>query len=78
MITIDRWIDINSEEYEKLPDPKGGRLLIKIGLRSKAMMTDKHGRIYSNPTDPNKEKIPLNDTYKGQTVGFFIPARAAN
>ena len=77
-IKIDRWIDITSDEYQKLPDPKGGLLLIKMGLRSKALMTDKDGRIFSNPINPDGEKIPLNDNYKGQVVGFRDPAKAAN
>ena len=78
MINIDRWIDIASPEYDLLPCAKSGKLLIKMGLRSNAMMTDKNGRIFSNPIDPKAEKVPLNDTYEGETIGFCIPARAAN
>jgi hypothetical protein len=78
MITIDRWIDINSPEYDLTPEAKSGRRLIERGLACAALITDKDGRIFCNPIDPNAEKIPLNDTYKGQTIGFRIPARASN
>lgn len=78
MITIDRWVDIDSDEYEKLPNPKGCKRLIERGLACGAMIVDKEGRIFCDTFDPKVGKIPLNDTYKGQTIGFRIPSRAAN
>jgi len=74
MIKVERWIDINSEEYKRCSDPKGGRRLIERGLACKALMVDSEGRIYTN----GEEKIPLNDTLDGKLVGFRYPARASN
>lgn len=77
MIQIERWVDIDSSDYNMLSDPKGGKRLIERGLACKALRADKDGRIYTNPLD-GSVGIPLNDTLNGQTIGFRYPSKAAN
>jgi len=77
VITIDRWIDLDSEEWNKLPDPKGGKRFIERALACNALIADSNGRLFSNPMDGSKG-IPLNDNLDGKVVGIRYPAKASN
>lgn len=77
MITVERWIDLDGPEWNKLPDPKGGKRFIERALACKALIADSDGRLFSNPMDGSKG-IPLNDNLDGKVVGIRYPKFAAN
>ena len=77
-IKIDRWIDIDSEEWRDLDDDPGlTKKFLKIGFKEPAFFfTDTHGRVWGKGENGFYYPYHFN---RGKTlIGYRIPTKAAN
>ena len=70
---IERWIDMDSEEYKLTEEPKSGTLLINRGMKCGAITADKNGHLVCG-----NEKMPLWTKINGMAVGISCKRLAAN
>lgn len=74
MIKIDRWLDIESEEFKKLDDASSIRQFMLRGLKCEAIKPDNNGNLYTNDNLRN----PLHDKIDGELIGYKWSAKASN
>lgn len=77
-IKIDRWVDIDSEEWRDLDDDPGlTKRLIKIGFQKpEYFFTDSLGRIWGRGEDGFF--YPFHFSSYGKNIGYRLPKKAAN
>lgn len=77
-IRIDRWIDIDSEEWHELDDNPGfTKKCLKLGFQEPAFLfSDLLGRIWGKGVDGYY--YPFYFESYGQNIGYRLSKRAAN
>lgn len=77
-IKIDRWIDIDSEEWRELDDDPGlTKKFLKLGFKEPAyFFTDSDGRVWGKGEDGRY--YPFHFRKWAKNIGYRLPKKAAN
>lgn len=77
-IKVDRWIDVDSEEWRELDDdPALTKRMIKLGFQKpEYFFADTMGRIWGKGEDGRY--YPFHFTSYGKNIGYRLPKKAAN
>lgn len=74
MIKIDRWVDINSKEFELLENTKSIKKFIVFSVKVGAVIPDNNGRLFVG----GNKNMPLHDNFNSNIIGYRISTMAAN
>ncbi len=79
-VKIERWVDIDSEEWRELDDtPAFTKKCLKVGFEEPAFMfTDSLGRVWCKPSEEGKPYFPFHFEYGSTLIGYRISKKAAN
>lgn len=79
-IKIDRWVDLDSEEWKSLEDDDAQwatKKFLKVGFREPAFFfTDTNGRVWGKGEDGLY--YPYHFNHGKTLIGYRIPTKAAN
>ena len=79
-IKIDRWIDVDSEEWREKDDtPAFTKKCLRYGLEENGFfILDSLGRVWAKPNGTSPFYIPFHFNLRGKTYGYRLTTKAAN